>query len=74
MQEGLLGAGALPDLRAIDSLLHEMSGTLNADRWAPAALSTDAGWAQVRQLARRVLTVELGDETPAPLPLIKVVR
>ncbi len=71
--EGLLAREVMTDLRQIDVILSEMSGGENADRWARDALSTDAGWALARRLARRVLVAELG-EWQQSLPKISVVR
>ncbi|MGW9324637.1 hypothetical protein [Streptomyces koyangensis] len=42
-------------LRGLDALLRAMSGPDQADRWEPAALATDPGWAEVRSLAREAL-------------------
>lgn len=42
-------------LSRIDSLLAHMSGTHNADLWTVEALRGDAGWAEVRSLAREAL-------------------
>jgi hypothetical protein len=71
--EGQLDPGVLPGLREIDALLSGMSGAENSHRWTPDALSADEGWNRARQLARRVLVVELG-EWQRPLPVITVVR
>lgn len=73
VEEDQVGPDVLPDLREIDLIFCEMSGAENAGRWAWAALSTDEGWAQARQLARQVLLAELG-EWNLPLPIIDVIR
>ncbi|MEW2350890.1 hypothetical protein AB0904_24870 [Streptomyces sp. NPDC006684] len=73
VEEVQVGQGALPDLREIDLVFSGMSGAEGAGRWARTALSTDAGWAQARQLARQVLVAELG-EWNLPLPEIDVIR
>ncbi|MET9645197.1 hypothetical protein [Streptomyces syringium] len=72
-EEGLLGREALPALRALGVIFHEMSGQEDAGRWTKNALSTDEGWQQARRLARKVLVAELG-EWSLPLPEICVVR
>ncbi|MGW4377307.1 hypothetical protein ACWEJ7_27040 [Streptomyces albidoflavus] len=46
-------------VRRLDTLLRDMSGADQADRWEPGALATDPGWAEVRSLAREALA-ELG--------------
>lgn len=73
VREEQVSPGALPDLCEIDLLFSEMSGAENAGRWARTALSTDAGWAQARQLARQVLLAEFG-EWNLPPPEIDVIR
>ncbi|MGX8903735.1 hypothetical protein ACR820_00355 [Streptomyces netropsis] len=72
-EEGLLGREALPDLRAIGAIFHEMSGQEDVGRWTENALFTDGGWQQARRLARKVLVAELG-EWSLPMPEICVVR
>ncbi|MFE9139708.1 hypothetical protein [Streptomyces sp. NPDC007355] len=68
-QEEFLDAEALGKLQ----LLGEMSGRENAERWSREALATDAGWRQVRTLARDLL-VGLQGDWRLPLPEIHVVR
>jgi hypothetical protein len=53
--EGALPAAAVPPLTEIDRLLAEMSD--DPSRWDVAALATDPGWASVRQVAQRALTL-----------------
>lgn len=71
--EGQLTGEVTADLREIDVILSGMSDDGKAERWTRDALSTDAGWAQARRLARRVLVAELG-ECQQPLPKITVIR
>ncbi len=71
--EGELASEVMADLREINVLLSAMSGAENADRWTRDALSDDEGWAQARQMARRVLVAELG-AWQQPLPEITVIR
>ncbi|MFD5662633.1 hypothetical protein [Streptomyces hirsutus] len=73
VEEGKLSHDVLPDLHGIDVVFNEMSGEPNAARWAADALSSDAEWIKVRELARRVLIAELG-EWRAPMPAICVIR
>ncbi|MEU6819351.1 hypothetical protein ABZ921_01885 [Streptomyces atriruber] len=73
VREEQVSRGAVPGLCAIDLIFSEMSGAENAGRWARTALSTDEGWAQARQLARRILLAELG-EWNLPLPEIDAIR
>lgn len=42
-------------LRALDSLLHSMSGPANSDLWETAALETAPAWGDARRLAKSVL-------------------
>jgi hypothetical protein len=54
--EALVGAGliperAMPDLRALDSILGEMSGPGRADVWTIDSLRGADTWARVRQIA-----------------------
>ncbi|MEU7072311.1 hypothetical protein AB0B30_34745 [Streptomyces narbonensis] len=72
-QEDFLDAEALGKLQLIDAMLEEMSGGEHADRWSREALATDAGWRQVRTLARDLL-VRLQGAWRLPLPEIHVVR
>ncbi|MFF7770471.1 hypothetical protein ACIPIU_00680 [Streptomyces massasporeus] len=72
VDEGQLSRGVLPSLQTIDEVFIEMSPKTGEDRWTREALSSDAGWGRVRQLARDILTVE-GEET-SPLPGIRIVR
>ncbi|MEU5068907.1 hypothetical protein AB0G95_33235 [Streptomyces virginiae] len=72
-QEEFLDTEALGKLQLIDAVLGEMSGRENAERWSRAALATDAGWRQVRTLARDLLVSMQGDWR-RPLPEIHVVR
>ncbi|MFF3430509.1 hypothetical protein [Streptomyces sp. NPDC002602] len=69
-QEGRLGATALSDLRMIDEIFSEMAKDEGTDRWTRQALSTDAEWDRVRQLAREVLTAEGEGDAPLPDPCI----
>lgn len=73
VEEGLLIGEVMTDLHEFDVVLSGMYDDENADRWTRGALSTDNGWAQARQLARRVLVAELG-EWQQPLPVITVIR
>ncbi|MGW5390865.1 hypothetical protein [Streptomyces koyangensis] len=52
-------------VRRLDTLLRDMSGPDQADRWEPGALATDPGWAEVRRLAREALAGLAG---PGVLP------
>ncbi|MER7733636.1 hypothetical protein ABTX80_22350 [Streptomyces erythrochromogenes] len=72
VEEGQLSPEVQPPLRTIDEIFNEMSRPEGPDRWTREALSTDAGWARARQLAREVLTAE--GEADAPLPHICIVR
>ncbi|MFJ2188179.1 hypothetical protein ACIOJE_09475 [Kitasatospora sp. NPDC087861] len=74
----LVGAGRLDyevvaELRAIDAVLCRMGGRENAERWSKDALSTDPGWNEVREKARRVLVCLIGGWR-LPMPEIRVVR
>lgn len=71
--EEFLDTEALGKLQLIDAVLGEMSGRENVERWAREALATDAGWCQVRTLARDLL-VSLQGDWRRPLPEIHVVR
>ncbi|TGB17711.1 hypothetical protein E4099_03110 [Streptomyces palmae] len=71
--EGRLSGGVMAALGKIDAILSGMSDDEITDRWTTDALSTDAGWAQTRCLARRVLAAEMGGWRQ-PLPRITVVR
>ncbi|MEV0528767.1 hypothetical protein AB0I66_35640 [Streptomyces sp. NPDC050439] len=73
VEEGRLSGEVMADLREIDVVLSGMYEGDDADLWARGVLSTDNGWAQARELARRVLVAELG-EWQQPLPVITVVR
>ncbi|MFE6848729.1 hypothetical protein [Streptomyces sp. NPDC057686] len=72
-QEQFLDEQAMGKLKLIDSALEEMSGGEHAERWSREALATDAGWSQVRGLARGLL-VSLQGDWRLPLPEIHVVR
>ncbi len=72
-QEEFLDTEALGKLQLIDAVLEEMSGRENAERWSREALATDAGWRQVRTLARDLL-VSLQGDWRRTLPQIHVVR
>ncbi|MEV7755969.1 hypothetical protein [Streptomyces griseofuscus] len=72
-EEVLLNEDAMGKLRLIDSVLDEMSGRENAGSWSREALATDAGWRQVRTLARDAL-VSLQGDWHLPLPDIVVIR
>ncbi|MGQ4477826.1 hypothetical protein [Streptomyces sp. SAS_276] len=72
-QEEFLDTDALGKLQLIDAVLEEMSGRGNAERWSREALATDAGWRQVRTLARDLL-VSLQGDWRQPLSEIHVVR
>ncbi|MFF3879088.1 hypothetical protein [Streptomyces sp. NPDC001978] len=54
-------------LARIDAILDAMSGAEQAFRWTYEALTADAGWLKVRQLAREALT-ELAGTWQQPLP------
>ncbi|MGY0059772.1 hypothetical protein ACWY4P_25050 [Streptomyces sp. LZ34] len=56
-------------LSRIDATLDAMSGPEHASRWTYEALTTDAGWLKVRQLAREALT-ELAGTWQQPLPTL----
>ncbi|MGC0331123.1 site-specific recombinase [Streptomyces sp. SAI-170] len=56
-------------LARIDAILDAMSGTQQSSRWTYAALTADAGWLKVRQLAREALT-ELAGTWQQPLPTL----
>ncbi|MER7539191.1 hypothetical protein ABTX77_31065 [Streptomyces sp. NPDC097704] len=72
-QEISLDEDAMGKLRLIDSVLEEMSGRESTGHWSREALATDAGWCQVRTLARDAL-VSLQGDWHLPLPDIVVVR
>ncbi|KQX54736.1 hypothetical protein ASE09_32120 [Streptomyces sp. Root66D1] len=72
VEDGQLGREVLSSLQMIDEVFNEMTQDSNVDRWTREALSTDAGWAHARQLAREVLTAQ--GEQPTPLPDICVIR
>ncbi|MEV0532599.1 hypothetical protein [Kitasatospora sp. NPDC050463] len=72
VEGGLLSRDALPDLRAIDSIFEQMTLDESPNRWATAALASDAGWICARELAQQVLARE-GVDVLA-LPDICVVR
>ncbi|MFD5467506.1 hypothetical protein ACFWIQ_32505 [Kitasatospora sp. NPDC127059] len=72
VEGGLLSHDALPDLRAIDSIFERMTLDESPNRWATAALDSDPGWTNARELAQRVLVQE-GMDVLA-LPDIRVVR
>ncbi|MFJ9131422.1 MULTISPECIES: hypothetical protein [unclassified Streptomyces] len=55
----------------IDAILDAMSGTEQASRWTYEALTADAGWFKVRQLAREALT-ELAGTWQQPLPTLGI--
>ncbi|MGV9344435.1 hypothetical protein ACWDSD_06405 [Streptomyces spiralis] len=56
-------------LARIDAILDAMSGAEQASRWTYEALTADAGWHKVRQLAREALT-ELAGTWQRPLPTL----
>ncbi|MFI1154811.1 hypothetical protein [Streptomyces sp. NPDC020817] len=72
VEEGELDPGALCELQMIDEVFEEMTRDAQGNRWTRAVLSTDAGWARARHLARAVLVAE-GESDP-PLPEICIVR
>lgn len=72
-QEELLDTEAMSKLQLINSVLEEMGGREHAERWSREALTTDAGWFQLRALARDLLVTLQGDWR-LPLPEIHVVR
>ncbi|MFJ5897451.1 hypothetical protein ACIQFZ_18635 [Streptomyces sp. NPDC093064] len=58
-------------LARIDAILDAMSGAEQASRWTYEALTADAGWLKVRQLAREALT-ELAGTWQQPLPTLGI--
>ncbi|WP_338692659.1 hypothetical protein V2W30_00525 [Streptomyces sp. Q6] len=72
-QDEFLDTEALGKLQLIDTVLEEMSGRENAERWSGEALANDAGWRQVRTLARDLL-ISLQGDGRRTLPEIHVVR
>ncbi|MGW0167379.1 MULTISPECIES: hypothetical protein [unclassified Streptomyces] len=58
-------------LARIDAILDVMSGAEQASRWTYEALTADAGWLKVRQLAREALT-ELAGTWQQPLPTLRI--
>ncbi|WP_229334947.1 hypothetical protein [Streptomyces flavotricini] len=58
--------------RMLISALSVVAAAPQGNRWTRAVLSTDAGWARPRHLARAVLVAE-GESDP-PLPEICIVR
>jgi hypothetical protein len=55
-------------LSRIDAILDAMSGPERASRWTYEALTTDAGWIEVRRLAREALTELAGTWQTKSLP------
>ncbi|MFJ9131260.1 hypothetical protein ACIRJS_44990 [Streptomyces sp. NPDC102340] len=55
----------------IDAILGAMSGAEQTSRWTYEALTADAGWFKVRQLAREALA-ELADTWQQPLPTLGI--
>jgi hypothetical protein len=72
-EEGWLDADVLLDLKAIDEAFSAMSGEQNSERWSITALASDPGWTMVRETARRVLVLLVGDWRH-PLPDGGVIR
>ncbi|WP_431683659.1 hypothetical protein [Kitasatospora sp. KL5] len=66
VEDGLLSRDVLPDLRVIDSIFDEMTLDESSDRWATAALASDAGWIRARGLAQQVLAQEGMDASVLP--------
>ncbi|MFJ3339542.1 hypothetical protein [Streptomyces sp. NPDC086766] len=54
----------------MDAILDAMSGPEHAARWTYEALTTDAGWLTVRQLARDALA-ELAGAWQQPMPALR---
>ncbi|POX50925.1 hypothetical protein C3488_13270 [Streptomyces sp. Ru72] len=69
-ETGRIGAVMASRLSHIDAILDAMSGPEHAARWTYEALTTDAGWLAVRQLAREALG-ELAGTWQQPMPTLR---
>lgn len=55
LQQDNLGRLEWAALNELNSVLNEMSGPANAEKWTPAALISDSQWEAVRRIARNAL-------------------
>jgi len=69
-EAGRIDAVMESHLSRIDAVFDAMSGPKHAARWTYEALTTDAGWLTVRQLARKALA-ELAGTWQQPLPTLR---